>query len=49
MCPEEIEMKASWLMEPVLGKNNVARIIDSMRRVESLTSVRELTTLLMVP
>jgi 2-methylcitrate dehydratase PrpD len=49
MSPEEIEKKASWLMEPVLGKNNVARIIDSMRRVESLTSVRELTTLLMVP
>jgi 2-methylcitrate dehydratase PrpD len=49
MSPEEVEKKAAWLMEPILGKSNVAQTIDSIRRVESLTSVRELTTLLMVP
>ena len=29
MSPEEVEKKAAWLMEPVLGKNNVEQIIES--------------------
>ena len=48
MNPEEVEKKAAWLMEPVLGKNNVDQIIDSVRRIESLSSVRDLTKLLVV-
>ena len=46
MSPEEVEKKAAWLMEPVLGKDNVERVIDSIRRIESLASNRELTKLL---
>jgi len=42
MSPEEVEKKAAWLMEPVLGKNNVDQIIDSVRRIESVSSVRDL-------
>ncbi len=48
MSPEEVEKKAAWLMEPVLGKNNVDQIIDSVRRIESISSVRDLTKLLVV-
>ena len=48
MNPEEVEKKAAWLMEPVLGKNNVDQIIDSVRRIESISSVRDLTKLLVV-
>ena len=48
MSPEEVEKKAAWLMEPVLGKNNVDQIIDSVRRIESMSSVRDLTKLLVV-
>ena len=48
MSPEEVEKKAAWLMEPVLGKNNVDQIIDSVRRIESLSSVRDLTKRLVV-
>ncbi len=48
MSPEEVEKKAAWLMEPVLGKKNVDQIIDSVRRIESLSSVRDLTKLLVV-
>jgi 2-methylcitrate dehydratase PrpD len=48
MNPEEVEKKAAWLMEPVLGKDNVAQIIDGVRDIESLTSVRDLTKLMMV-
>jgi 2-methylcitrate dehydratase PrpD len=47
MAPEEIEKKAAWLMEPVLGKAKVEQIIESVRRIESLGSVRELTNLMM--
>jgi len=43
MGPEEVEKKAAWLMEPVLGKNNVDQVIDSVRRIESISSVRDLT------
>jgi len=47
MSPEEVEKKAAWLMEPVLGKGNVNQIIESIRRIESVTSVSELTKLMM--
>ena len=43
MSPEEVERKAAWLMEPVLGKQNVEQIIDAIRRIESVASVRDLT------
>ena len=48
MSPEEVEKKAAWLMEPVLGKSNVEQILDSVRRIESISSVRDLTKLLVV-
>jgi 2-methylcitrate dehydratase PrpD len=48
MSPEEVEKKAAWLMEPVLGKSKVERIVDSIRRIESLTSTRELTKMMML-
>jgi 2-methylcitrate dehydratase PrpD len=46
MSPEEVEKKAAWLMEPVLGKGKVNQIIESLRRVESLNSVSDLAKLL---
>ena len=46
MSPEEVEKKAAWLMEPVLGKKNSDQVIASIRRVETVVSVRELTKLL---
>jgi 2-methylcitrate dehydratase PrpD len=46
MSPEEVEEKATWLMEPVLGKSNVAQIINTIRRIESLTDSRELAKLM---
>jgi 2-methylcitrate dehydratase PrpD len=49
MSPEEVERKAAWLMEPVLGKTNVDRIIDSIRRIETVANIKDLTKLLMVP
>ena len=49
MSPDEVEKKAAWLMEPILGKKNVDQIIDSIRRIESLTNTRELTQLMTVP
>jgi 2-methylcitrate dehydratase PrpD len=48
MSPEEVEKKAAWLMEPVLGKKNVDQIIESIRRIETLPSIRELTKMLTV-
>jgi 2-methylcitrate dehydratase PrpD len=48
MSPEEVEKKAAWLMEPALGKKNVDQIIESVRCIESLSSVRDLTKLLVV-
>ena len=47
MNPEEVEKKAAWLMEPVLGKDNVDRIIDAIRAIEKVSSTRDLTKLLM--
>jgi len=49
MSPEEVEKKAAWLMEPVLGKKNVDQIIESIRRIEAVPTIRELSQLLMVP
>src|ERR671918_517826 len=46
MSPEEVEKKAAWLMEPVLGRENVARLIESIRRLESVPSIRQMTSLL---
>jgi hypothetical protein len=48
MSPEEVEKKAAWLMEPVLGKRNVDQIIEAIRRIEGLVSARELTKLMML-
>ncbi len=48
MSPDEVEKKAAWLMEPVLGKKNSDQIIESVRRIESVTSTRDLTKLLVV-
>jgi 2-methylcitrate dehydratase PrpD len=45
MNPEEVEKKAAWLMEPVLGKQNADRVIESIRHIESLTSARDLIKL----
>lgn len=47
MDPEEVEKKAAWLMTPVLGKNNVDRIIGSIRAIETVSSTRDLTKLMM--
>ena len=42
MSPEEVEKKAAWLMEPIVGKKNVELIIESVRGIESLGSARDL-------
>lgn len=46
MSPEEVEKKATWLMEPVLGKANVDQIVESIRAIESVSSTRALTRLM---
>ena len=48
MSPEEVEKKAAWLMEPVLGVQRVRQIIESMRQLESVTSIRDLTAFMML-
>jgi 2-methylcitrate dehydratase PrpD len=48
MSPEEVEKKAAWLMEPVLGKKNSAQTIESMRRVETLANVCDLAKTMML-
>ena len=48
MDPEEVEKKAAWLMEPVLGKKNVDQIVESSRKLETVANVRDLTNLLTV-
>jgi 2-methylcitrate dehydratase PrpD len=48
MDPEEVEKKAAWLLEPVLGKEKVDQIIAVSRRLESSGSVRDLARLLTV-
>jgi 2-methylcitrate dehydratase PrpD len=46
MSPEEVEKKAAWLMEPVLGKKNSEQIIESVRRIENVNNVHDLTKLM---
>jgi 2-methylcitrate dehydratase PrpD len=48
MDPEEVEKKAAWLLEPVLGKEKVDQIIAASRRLESFGKVRDLAQLLTV-
>jgi 2-methylcitrate dehydratase PrpD len=48
MSPEEVEKKAAWLMEPVLGKKNVDQIIESIRGIETLSNARDLTKMLTI-
>ncbi|HKY09220.1 MAG TPA: MmgE/PrpD family protein [Candidatus Binatia bacterium] len=46
MSPEEVEKKAAWLMEPILGKSKVGQIVESVRRIDSAGEVKKLTELL---
>lgn len=46
MSPEEVEKKGAWLMEPVVGKKNAEQVIESVRRIESLASARDLIKLM---
>ncbi|HUK42015.1 MAG TPA: MmgE/PrpD family protein, partial [Candidatus Acidoferrales bacterium] len=46
MDPEEVEKKAAWLMEPVLGKSKTDQIIEASRRIETVGSARDLANLL---
>jgi 2-methylcitrate dehydratase PrpD len=48
MSPEEVEKKAAWLMEPVLGKRNSDQVVESMRRIETLPSIRDLARTMML-
>jgi 2-methylcitrate dehydratase PrpD len=48
MSPEEVEKKAAWLMEPLLGKKKTDHIIESIRRIETLPNVRDLAKAMMV-
>jgi 2-methylcitrate dehydratase PrpD len=45
MSPEDVERKAEWLMEPVLGAKRTRQIIESISRLESVESIRDLTGL----
>jgi 2-methylcitrate dehydratase PrpD len=46
MSPDEVEKKAAWLMEPVLGRKNSDQIIESIRRIENVKNVRDVTKLM---
>ena len=48
MSPEEVEKKAAWLLEPVLGKANSDQVIDAIRQIEFVSNVRDLTKLMAV-
>ena len=48
MSPQEVEKKAAWLLEPVLGKANSDQIIDAVRQIEFVSNVRDLTKLMAV-
>jgi 2-methylcitrate dehydratase PrpD len=48
MSPEEVEKKAAWLLEPVIGKRNSDQIIESTRRMETLASVGDLAKTMML-
>jgi 2-methylcitrate dehydratase PrpD len=47
MSPEEVERKATPLMEPVLGGQRTRQVIETVRGLESLASIRDLTRILM--
>ena len=46
LSTEEVEQKASELMEPVLGEQNSRELIEALRQLESLPRVRDLGPLL---
>ena len=46
MSPDEVEKKAAWLLEPVLGKRNSDLIIDAIRQIELVSNVRDVTKLM---
>jgi len=48
MSPQEVEKKAAWLLEPVLGKANADQVIDAIRQIEFVSNVRDLTKLMAV-
>ena len=48
MSPEEVEKKAAWLFEPILGKTNSDQVIAAIRQIEFVSNVRDLTKLMMV-
>jgi 2-methylcitrate dehydratase PrpD len=48
MSPEEVEKKAAWLMEPVLGKKNSDQIIESTRHLETMPNIRDLAKFMML-
>jgi len=47
MTPEEVEAKAAPLMGPVLGDQQTGRVIETVRGLEALGSIRGLTRLLL--
>jgi 2-methylcitrate dehydratase PrpD len=49
MSPDEVEKKAVWLLEPVLGKENTGQIIDAIRQIDLVSNVRDLTKLMTTP
>ena len=46
MSPDEVEKKAAWLLEPVLGKRNSDQIIAAIRQIELVSNVRDLIALM---
>jgi len=48
MSPQEVEKKAAWLLEPILGKTNSDQVIAAIRQIEFVSNVRDLTKLMMV-
>jgi 2-methylcitrate dehydratase PrpD len=48
MSLEEVEKKAAWLLDPVLGKTNSDQVINAVRQIEFVSNVRDLTKLMTV-
>jgi len=48
MSLEEVEKKAAWLLEPVLGKTNSDQVINAVRQIEFVSNVRDLIKLMTV-
>jgi 2-methylcitrate dehydratase PrpD len=46
MRPDEVEKKAAWLIEPVVGKHKAQQAIETVRHIESLGGLGDLTKLL---